>query len=48
MEGDGKAVFMEFGTEDEFEEYRHNEDLGWGGFIKKVFNLNKKDETNNE
>jgi hypothetical protein len=45
--GDGKAVFIELGTDDEYEEYVKNEVHGWGGFIKKVFNLNK-DETDSE
>lgn len=38
--GDGGAIFLEEGTEDEFEEYVHLEEKGWGGFIKKVFSIN--------
>jgi hypothetical protein len=37
IEGDGKAVFMEFGTEDEEEEFVRLEDRGWKGFYKKIF-----------
>lgn len=40
--GDGKAAFFELGSDEEFEEYKHNEELGWGGFIKKIFNLSSK------
>jgi len=45
--GDGKAVFLELGTDEEYEEYVMKEDRGWGGFIKKIFNP-EKNETNNE
>lgn len=37
--GDGKAVFFEDGTEEEFEEYTHLETHGWKGFINKIKNL---------
>jgi hypothetical protein len=30
---------MEYGTEDEFEEYHKEEELGWKGFINKIKNL---------
>jgi len=48
VEGDGRAAFFEDGTEDEYEDFVKNEDLGWRGFIKKVFNPDKQanDETN--
>jgi len=39
--GDGKAVFLENGTDDDFEEYERDITKGWGGFYKKVFNINK-------
>lgn len=42
--GDGKAVFLEDGTEDEFQEYVQNEERGWGSFINKIKNLNKKND----
>ena len=38
VEGDGKAVFLEYGTEDEEEEFVRLEDRGWKGFYKKIFN----------
>ena len=44
--GDGKAVFLEFGTEDEEEEFVRLEEKGWKGFYKRIFNINKKNETN--
>ena len=39
--GDGKAVFMENGTDDDFEEFDRKENKGWSGFYKKVKNLGK-------
>lgn len=44
--GDGKAVFLELGTEEEYEEFVKKEEQGWGPFFKKVFNLKSNDETN--
>lgn len=45
--GDGKAVFLADMTDEEYEKYVMEEEKGWGGFIKEVFNLNKN-ETNRE
>ena len=36
---DGKGVYLEPGTEDEFEEYHRNEEMGWKAFINKIKNL---------
>ena len=44
--GDGKAVFIELGTEEEYEEHVKMEDRGWKGFYNRVLNLNKHDEAN--
>jgi hypothetical protein len=38
-EGDRGGVYLEPGTEDEWEEYHKNEDLGWRNFINKIKNL---------
>jgi len=46
--GDGKAAFIENGTEMEYIEYDRLENKGWKGFYKKVKNLGKKDETNKQ
>lgn len=43
--GDGKAVFLSDGTEDEYQEYDRNVNKGWGPFIKKALNL-KSHESN--
>lgn len=48
VEGDGKAVFIELGTDEEYEDYVMKEERGWGNFIKKVFNPNDNDETNSD
>ena len=45
--GDGKAVFMEEGTEEEFDRFVEEEERGWKGFFTKIFNLNNENETNN-
>ena len=37
-----KAVFLEEGTDEDWEEYDHKENKGWGKFISKVFNLNSE------
>ncbi len=48
VDGDGKAVFIEFGNEEEYEEHVKMEDQGWKGFYNKIINLNKHDEANRE
>lgn len=45
--GDGGAVFISEGTEEDYEEHDRLENKGWKGFYKKITNLNK-DETNNK
>ena len=47
VDGDGKAVFIEYGNDEEFDEYVKMEEKGWKGFYKKIFNINK-DETDNK
>lgn len=42
------GMFLDEGTEEDWEEYDKKENKGWGGFINKVFNLNKEDETNSK
>lgn len=44
VEGDGKAVFIELGTEEEYEEYKVKEEQGWESFFKKIFNPKENDE----
>lgn len=39
--GDGGAVFISDATEEEFEEYQHNEVHGWGKF-KQIWDILKK------
>jgi hypothetical protein len=48
VDGDGKAVFIEFGNEEEYEEHVKMEDRGWRGFYNKIINLNNHDEANRE
>ena len=45
--GDGKAVFLEFSSDEDFEEYEKMENQGWKGFYKKIFNLNNQDDKTN-
>ena len=47
--GNGKAVFLEEGTDEDFERFVEEEERGWKGFFNKIRNLNNKDEneTNN-
>ena len=33
------GVFFDDATEEEYEDYKLKEEQGWGGFIKKVFNI---------
>ena len=42
-----EGVFLEEGTEEEYEDYDKKENKGWGNFIKDIFNLDNKNETNN-
>ena len=44
--GDGKAVFLSDGTEEDYQEHDRNVNKGWGPFIKKALNLEKKHESN--
>ncbi len=46
VEGDGRAVFIDLGTEEEFEDFVKKEEQGWGSFLKKIFNPSENDETN--
>jgi hypothetical protein len=36
-EGDGKAVFMEDMTEEEYQDYLHKEKHGWKNFYKTIW-----------
>jgi len=42
-----KGAFFEEGTEDEYNEYIEDEDRGWKGFKKRLFNLGKDDDKTN-
>lgn len=42
------GTFISDGTEEDYDDYVLKEKQGWGGFYKKIFNLNKNDEANNE
>jgi hypothetical protein len=37
IQGDGKAVFLSDMTEEEHEDYVHQEERGWGKFYKRYF-----------
>lgn len=41
LKGDGKAVFLSDMTEEEYQEYVHNEVDGWKKFTNKVAKLFK-------
>ena len=47
VKGDGKGVFLEDMTDEEYEDWVMKEEKGWKGFINKVFNL-KSNEANDE
>lgn len=37
--GNGNAVFISYGTDDEYEDFVEKEDRGWGKFINKILHL---------
>lgn len=39
--GDGKAVFIELGTDEEYDDYVMKEEKGWKNFYKIIFNPNE-------
>lgn len=44
--GNGKGVFFGDMDADEYHDYILNEEQGWKGFMKKVFNLNNNESNN--